>query len=328
MATLRQRGNKWQIEVYVKGKRRAKTFLSKTKARNWAREMEVKLSEDVAEFDRSFTLSDLFSRYGTEITPQKKSAKTELNRLNLMDRDLGHLVLADLTRNDIESWMKDRLKVVSSSTVKRYITILSNALKYARRWELMGHNPLEDLMVLKSGEARERRIFPQDEEQILLALGYDEESPVTTKNQIVAVAFLLALETAMRSGEILKFTKRDVDLKGRIIHLSAAITKTATKRNVPLSSRAVELIKKLEPWPDEGPVFQISDETRDVLFRRAVNRTLIEDLTFHDTRREATSRLAQKFHVLDLARITGHKDIKMLMTYYNRDVEDLAKMLD
>lgn len=55
---------------------------------------------------------------------------------------------------------------------------------------------------------------------------------------------------------------------------------------------------------------------------------ITHDLTCHDTRHEAITRLAAKMNVLSLARIVGHRDIKMLMIYYNKSAEDLAKQLD
>lgn len=47
----------------------------------------------------------------------------------------------------------------------------------------------------------------------------------------------------------------------------------------------------------------------------------------HGTRREATSRLSKKVDVLTLARITGHKDIRMLMIYYQTDMADVARQI-
>ena len=48
----------------------------------------------------------------------------------------------------------------------------------------------------------------------------------------------------------------------------------------------------------------------------------------HDTRREATSRLSKKVDVLTLAKITGHKDLNMLMIYYDEDMSDVAKRIE
>jgi integrase len=67
----------------------------------------------------------------------------------------------------------------------------------------------------------------------------------------------------------------------------------------------------------------------DALFRKAKARALIKDLHFHDTRREALTRLAKKFDVMELARISGHRDLRILQNvYYAPTVEDLAKKLD
>ena len=51
------------------------------------------------------------------------------------------------------------------------------------------------------------------------------------------------------------------------------------------------------------------------------------DLHFHDTRHEGITRLAAVLGVLELARAVGHRDLRMLQTYYNESAEDIAKKL-
>ena len=64
------------------------------------------------------------------------------------------------------------------------------------------------------------------------------------------------------------------------------------------------------------------------VFRRAVKNAGLEDFRFHDLRHTAASRLAQKIpNVVELSRITGHTDLKMLSRYYHISAEDLAKKL-
>ena len=67
--------------------------------------------------------------------------------------------------------------------------------------------------------------------------------------------------------------------------------------------------------------------TRDALFRRAKQAAGIADLHWHDLRHEAATRLARKLDVLDLARMTGHRDPKSLLTYYNPTAAEIAKRL-
>lgn len=59
----------------------------------------------------------------------------------------------------------------------------------------------------------------------------------------------------------------------------------------------------------------------------AANCPKIEGLRFHDTRREATSRMAKVLHPMELARVTGHKDLKMLMVYYQESASEIARKL-
>ena len=67
-----------------------------------------------------------------------------------------------------------------------------------------------------------------------------------------------------------------------------------------------------------------SDSLKNV-FKRVVKSAGIEDLTFHDSRHEACTRLAQLLDVKDLSKVTGHKDIGILInTYYNPTVSELA----
>ena len=51
------------------------------------------------------------------------------------------------------------------------------------------------------------------------------------------------------------------------------------------------------------------------------------DLHFHDLRHEATSRLAAIFELHELAKITGHKDTRMLLRYYHPDGRELARKI-
>lgn len=95
-----------------------------------------------------------------------------------------------------------------------------------------------------------------------------------------------------------------------------------------LSKRAVELLAFLPTFARGEPLFELRSASLDALFRKARNKTLIDDLTFHDTRHEAITRLAAKLNVLDLARMAGHRDLKMLQVYYNASAEDIAARLD
>ena len=55
----------------------------------------------------------------------------------------------------------------------------------------------------------------------------------------------------------------------------------------------------------------------------------LENLHFHDARREALTRLAKIYSPMELAKISGHRDLRILLnTYYAPTVEDLADKLE
>src|SRR3546814_11754661 len=68
----------------------------------------------------------------------------------------------------------------------------------------------------------------------------------------------------MRSGEILALTWPNIHLAEQFVHLSK--TKNGDERDVPLSKRAVEILKVLPLG--FGPAFALDDGVRDPLWRR------------------------------------------------------------
>jgi integrase len=195
------------------------------------------------------------------------------------------------------------------------------------RWGMLGKNPMAGLQRPREGQPRTRRISEDEIKRLLLALEYSENQPIKLQRQKTGWALLFAIETAMRQGEIAKTLWENVHLEKRYVHLPAAICKTGVARDVPLSPEAIRLIGRLDTDRKGLMLGGITASTVSTMFADAKRMAGIENLKFHDSRREATSRLAKKLHVLDLARVTGHRDIKQLMTYYNKDASELADSL-
>jgi integrase len=104
-------------------------------------------------------------------------------------------------------------------------------------------------------------------------------------------------------------------------------TKNGSKREVPLLPSAIELIS-LVKGIDKNKVIPLSSDSLKNIFARIVKQANIQNLTFHDTRHEAITRLAQLLDVKDLSKVTGHKDINVLVnTYYNPTASELAEKM-
>jgi integrase len=248
--------------------------------------------------------------------------------INVFLRDpVAEVSLRILASTDIAAWRDRRLNEVSGSTVAREMTILGHACSVARReWGWVRVNPVRDVRRPVTAAARTRRPAAEETEKLLDILGYSPEIPPKTVSARIGAAYLFAIETAMRAGEICGLEWQHVNER----HVHLPLTKNGYSRDVPLSAEARRIIEQLRSLDSEGDtVFDVSTASVDALFRKAKARALIEDLHFHDTRREALTRLSKVFGVMELARISGHRDLRVLQNvYYAPSVSDLADKLD
>ena len=322
MASIRKVLKGYRAEVARKGVRTSKVFRTKQAARDWAAGVEQEiLHADPSKPDSKMTFGDLLRRYEKERSPKKKGGDWEIIRLRKIQRDsIGSVLLSKMTPVDFSEWRDRRLMEVKSASVLREMQLMSSVLTTARRdWGLIEKNFLSDVVKPKASPSRDRLVTPEELEKLKFSAGED-------LNRITARtfhAFLFAIETAMRAGEIVKLSWENVDLESRVAHL--ADTKNGRPRDVPLTREAVRLLQAL---PRLDPVFGLNTRQVDSLFRKIRTRSGIVNLTFHDSRHEAITRLAKKLDVLPLARMVGHTDLKMLQVYYNETAANLARRLD
>lgn len=329
MASIKKlKSGMWQAQVRINGVRASATRPTKTEAKDWAavKEHEIKNSAPVE--TTSSTFGDAALRYELEFSRGKKGVKWEQGQISrLLKMPIAKLNIQKVERSDVRSWRDARLKKVQGSTVNREWNLLSHIFATARdEWELIAVNPMVGVKRPKENPPRDRLIPELEIEQLCAAAGFDGGTVASVQGE-VCVAFLFAIETAMRAGEICQLLWEHVDTDKRTAFLPPEATKNGKRRTVALSSRAVELLSLLPPT-NRATCFRVSSPQLDATFRKLKSKTPIEDLHFHDTRHEAITRLSKKLPVLALARNVGHTNINQLMTYYNEDAEDLAKLLE
>lgn len=303
MATFRKRGDTWRAEVERRGVRKSATFETKGAAVAWAGRVEAEIMSGVRGEVPNLTVAALLTRYREEISPGKKGARWEIVRLMALERDaLAQVRLRQLDSPHVADWQRRRLQAVSSATVRRERNLLNNVFEIARKeWRWLGKNPFEGVRRPKDGRPR-TRIASDDEIAKLTAAA----SPGLAK------VILFALETGMRAGEITSLA----EIRGRVAYL--ADTKNGEAREVPLSTAAIEA------W---GDGIRFSSGSITTLFSQLCEKVGIEGLTFHDLRATAITRLARKLDALQLAKMIGHKNPKMLMVYYRESAADIAARL-
>lgn len=326
MATFEKRGQYWRVKVRRAGlPPQTRTFDNKTQAQLWARGVESEIDKGIV-VDRRvaerLSLAEVLERYRREVTPTKRGAADENLRLKAMaQRPFARVRMAALTSSHLAAYRDARLKVVSGATVNREFNVLSHAIETARReWDVyLPVNPCKLVRRPPQGRPRNRRLQDDEEQQLLAACH-------KARNTWLVHFVALAIETGMRRSELLGLQWPNVNLERRIAFLP--VTKNGESRGVPLSSRAVEILRGL-PSSRDGGVF--GDLTQDALkqsFKRAVRRAGIKGLRLHDLRHEATSRFFEKgLNVMEVASVTGHKTLQMLKRYTHLSVGDLAARL-
>lgn len=101
---------------------------------------------------------------------------------------------------------------MAPASVNREMVLMSAVLTQARReWGLISSNPMTDVSKPSKPPPRDRRVSQDEIDKLVVAAGAD-----LTKIRARAVhAFLFAIETAMRSGEIISLTNQTVDREKR-----------------------------------------------------------------------------------------------------------------
>lgn len=355
MASYEKRGSTVRAVVSLPNRKKLRgTFDTLAEAEKWGEKQERKkaLGGFAAKVDK-VTNTELWEAYQDAVGSKTDSAKWNGLRINNWYKDpLAQLFVATTTTHDINEWIQRRLKDVSPSTVNRELNLMSSTYTYAakdREW--ITNNPCHGCRRPERGPRRNRPLLtPEELQAFSVASGYDVDPGLVSQSARSAACFFLALETGMRSGEILRLRPKDFWEPRSTAHVSATETggrKGAKSgrlhgdpsRNVPLTARAIELLKQLlasmpgdqKPKPgfkDPPYIVGLSDSQRDASYRAARDRAGIPDLTFHDSKHEAATRLAKFLDVFALSHAIGTKDLKLLRdTYYINDASAVAAQL-
>jgi integrase len=326
MASFRQRGGKWQARVLRIGyPDQTKTFETKAGAEIWARSVESEIDKgqfvSLNEAQRT-TLGDVIARYLVEVTPTMKGAAEDTIRLKaIMRKPIARWSMANLSAARIAAYRDERLNEVSAGTIIRELAYISAIINHARReWGINVPNPVQMVRKPQSPQARSRVLTDEEVSKLLQAL-----EPTGRRSNWTKPAVQLALATAMRRGELLSLRWEHVDLQGRTAFLPD--TKNGDSRTVPLSSVAVQVLAEL-PRHISGLVIPVKYFTLDAAFKRGVRRAELEGIRFHDLRRTAITRMAEKLpNVIELAAVSGHKSLMVLKQYYRPSASGLAQKL-
>jgi len=330
MATLRKRNGKWHVQI-----RRAhqpsvnKSFVHKADAQRWVRKTEAEIDLKGLLPDttilKQHTLGDLITRYLEQVTPTKRGHGPESLRLKKIKRhSLASCRLINLKTVTVNKYVEERIAEVCPATVALEVGLLHHIIETAKlQWGIpFQDNPIKNVRRPGKPNVRDRRLEPNEENLLIEAC---EDISVTYLKPILTIA----VETAMRRGEILNIKYDDINESLRTLRIPK--TKNGHPRVIPLSKKALVTLLGVPRGYPEGQsdcIFNVSPNALRLSWERLRSRVGIDDLHFHDLRHEAISRLFEKgLSIPEVALISGHRDYRMLFRYTHLRAEDIAAKL-
>lgn len=235
-------------------------------------------------------------------------------------REFDRIPLDQFDRDMIDRWVTRRLKIVAKATVRRNVGALQTALNRAVEWKILKANPLVGpAFVKKADEPRTRSLSPEEEKRMRKALKHSQPY----FQQMV----LLAINTGMRRGELLKLCWSDVDLKRRMLTVRADIAKSEKARHIPLNDEAFAVLNAIEPKESERTVILYRDSSVSNItgaWNKLATRAELEDATFHCLRHTFASKLVlRKVPLYTVQKLMGHSDPKLTARYSHLDADHL-----
>ena len=332
MATVRKRGKKYQAQVRIKGHSpQSKSFLTKAAALAWTRRIESSMDNGSwidTRGSRSVFIEDIvddlvysYERFGLEVAGPK------LGQLNQIKEYFHGVSIHDLTFDGVLDFAAFRLETIAASTLQAQMYYLKQAVTNSRiKTELpvvdMAIDELKKKKLIMGSKRRDRRLEPGEYEALM-----DQAA-----GHWISAAIDLAVESAMRQGEIHALKWSDIDESKGVIRLMRKDKHAETGQSaqqIPLLKGVREALLRSQNVFGQGPnlipverAASISDK-----FAKLTKKLGIDDLRFHDLRHEAISRLFEKGMRVEQVRVvSGHRTLDQLSRYVNLRPADLAGM--
>lgn len=329
----------WQAIARPRGQPvQSKTFFNKEDGERWLRDIYSAIDKgafvSTVRAER-MTFDDLADDFERDFAPHHYRGAAWKSKLKALRKRLGSYSLVAIVPQVVAGYRDQRLRDpdprykearkapwISPATVKSELDLLAKIFDVAQKEfgiPLPAGNPVSAVRKPRPGKGRERRLVGDEWERL-------ERECRASGNRWLWPAVQLAVETAMRQGELLQLPWKHVDKRARVALLvDPDKIKNSTPRAVPLSSRALAVLDAM-PRSTTGRVIPMDRMTLYKAFQRACARAGIADFRWHDLRHESLSRLAERgdLSIRELAEVSGHKTLQMLMRYTHIQTSRLA----
>ena len=342
--TVYKRGGKWSYKFRFAGQliRESTKSASESIAKRAERKRRQQLEEGfngITRPQRGQIFSVTAEKWLKTKQPDLAPRTIIIERMNLkhLNPFFGKNMLCDLTPDDVAIYQGERLQAgAAPKTVNLEIGTLRAILRKNRLWA--GLQP--DVRMLKVREEMGRAISHEEEGRLL-------EACSKSRSRSLYPAVVLALNTAMRLGEIRMLTWEQIDFAHKTLRVGRGKTLAGEGRVIPLNQRAYST---LELWrsnfPDALPEHFAFPQERygqggpyrvnyrepilswRVAWENAKGKAGVS-CRFHDLRHTCISRLAESpASDQTIMSIAGHVSRRMLERYSHIRLEAKRQALE
>lgn len=274
------------------------------------------------------TFSSIFDLYLTRYaTVHKKTGQQDAQRYKqYLAKPLGKKKISAITREDIAN-IHSYITMAGHPTVaNRVLALLSVVFNRAIEWGFTDTNPCTNI---RRNKEISRDRFLQTEELPKFFAALEAETNHTARDY-----FWLSLLTGARRSNVLSMRWSDISLMEEIWRIP--MTKNGTPQNVPLSSKAIEIlqVRRKNLGDEEIFVFPGSGVTGHLVepkkaWVRILERAGITNLRIHDLRRTMGSWQAKTGASLSvIGKSLNHKSVQTTAIYARLDIDPVRDSIN
>ncbi|MGJ0627975.1 site-specific integrase [Xenorhabdus bovienii] len=311
--------------------RENRTFGKQSHAKTWGAMRVAELEQNGVPMQNDtedLTVGDLLCKYINDPNLGKKAGKSKKSVLNSLSKSgLAKLALTELSISHIIEHCKQRYsKGITPAAINHDVIYLSTVLKSAKPVYDVDYtsNPahearsvLTQMGLISKSQRRSRR--PEREELERLMEVLQRRGSHWTSNIPYEDILNFSILSCMRIGEVCGIRWDDIDEKQRAVLVrdrKDPRKKAGNHMFVPLLGEAWDIVQR-QPKSDDGLIFPYNTISISRGFHEACTELGIEDLRYHDLRREGASRLFEAgFSIEEVAQVTGHRSLNVLWQVY------------
>ena len=284
MATIRKRGNTYQIRVScgydTSGNQVIQTTTWKPEPNMTARQIEKEVQKQAMLFEEKCLKGQItanvkfetFAEQWFEEYAKLNLRHTSYERMRQLTQRvypaIGHLRLDKITGRHVQQFINDLAlngksmktgRPLSRKTAIHHLSFISDVFSYAVKMDMLSENPCRKVTVPK-GEKKEKEIYTLEEIEVLFKLL--ETAPLKYRT-----FFTLAIYSGFRRGELLGLEWKDIDWEHNVISVRRTSNYTADKgiytdttktkksqRSLKFPPMVMDLLKSYKSEQDEEKV--------------------------------------------------------------------------